>query len=378
LWLLIIERWLFSRSNSDMGEKLVIGFIGTGNISGAYVEGCRQFDLLEIAAVSDLDMPKAEEMARKHGIPETCTVQELLVTPDIDIVLNLTVPSAHAAVSQLVIEAGKHLYSEKPLALDTADGRAILDAAAARDVRVGCAPDTFLGGGLQTCRKLIDDGAIGEPVAATAFMMGGGPESWHPNPSFFYKVGAGPLFDMGPYYLTALVNLLGPVARVSSSARISFAERIATSELLKGERIPVETPTHVAGLLEFAAGPVGTMITSFDIKGGSDLPRIEIYGSEGTLRVPDPNTFWGPVRLKRAGEKEWREIPLTHSPDVRRGVGVADMAQSIISGQPHRASGELAYHVLELMEALLAAADLGRRIEITSTCQRPEALPVPL
>ncbi len=361
-----------------MGEKLDIGFIGTGNISGAYVEGCRQFDLLEITAVSDLDMPKAEEMARKHGIPETCTVQELLATPDIDIVLNLTVPSAHAAVSRLVIEAGKHLYSEKPLALDTADGRAILDAAAARDVRVGCAPDTFLGGGLQTCRKLIDDGAIGEPVAATAFMMGGGPESWHPNPSFFYKVGAGPLFDMGPYYLTALVNLLGPVARVSSSARISFAERIATSELLNGERIPVETPTHVAGLLEFAAGPVGTMITSFDIKGGSDLPRIEIYGSEGTLSVPDPNTFWGPVRLKRAGEKEWREIPLTHSPDVRRGVGVADMARGITSGQPHRASGELAYHVLELMEALLAAADLGRRIEITSTCQRPEALPVPL
>jgi predicted dehydrogenase len=180
---------------------------------------------------------------------------------------------------------------------------------------------------------------------------------------------------MGPYYLTALVSLLGPVARVSSSARISFAERIATSKMLNGERIPVETPTHVASLLEFAAGPVGTMITSFDIKGGSELPRIEIYGSEGTLSVPDPNTFWGPVRLKRAGEKEWREIPLTHSPDVRRGVGVADMAYGITSGEPHRASGELAYHVLELMEAILLASDQGRRIEIVSTCDRPEALP---
>jgi predicted dehydrogenase len=361
-----------------MGKKLTVGFIGTGNISGAYVEGCRQFDILEITAVSDLDMPKAREVAAKHGISKACTVQELLEDPAVDIVLNLTIPAAHANVSMLTIKAGKHLYSEKPLALDTTDGRAILHAAAAQGVRVGCAPDTFLGGGLQTCRRLIDEGAIGEPVAATAFMMSGGPESWHPNPFFFYKVGAGPLFDMGPYYLTALVTLLGPVARVSSSARISFAERIATSELLSGERIPVETPTHVAGLLEFAAGPVATMITSFDIKGGSDLPRIEIYGSEGTLSVPDPNTFWGPVRLKRAGEKEWREVPLTHSPDVRRGVGVADMAYGITSSEPHRASGELAYHVLELMEALLSAADQGRRIEIVSTCDRPEALPASL
>jgi len=358
-----------------MGEKLAVGFIGTGNISGAYVEGCRQFDILEITAVSDLDMPRAREMAAKHGIPKACTVHELLEDPAVDIVLNLTVPAAHADVSVLAIGAGKHLYSEKPLALDTADGRAILQAAAKQGVRVGCAPDTFLGGGLQTCRKLIDDGAIGEPVAATAFMMGGGPESWHPNPFFFYKIGAGPLFDMGPYYLTALVSLLGPVARVSSSARISFAERIATSKMLNGERIPVETPTHVASLLEFAAGPVGTMITSFDIKGGSDLPRIEIYGSEGTLSVPDPNTFWGPVRLKRVGEKAWREVSLTHSPDVRRGVGVADMAYGITSGEPHRASGELAYHVLELMEAILLASDQGQRIEIVSTCDRPEALP---
>ena len=361
-----------------MSEKLSVGFIGCGNISGAYVKGCRLFDILEITAMSDLDMQKAREMAQKHGIPKVCTVDELLADGDIDIVLNLTIPAAHAEVSLQAIEAGKHVYCEKPLALDTADGRAILEAAARQGVRVGCAPDTFLGGGLQTCRKLIDDGEIGEPVAATAFMMSGGPESWHPNPVFYYAAGGGPLFDMGPYYLTALIHLLGPITRVTSAARVSFAERIATSEARYGERIPVQTPTHVAGLLDFAAGPVGTMITSFDIKGGSELPRIEIYGSQGTLSVPDPNTFKGPVRLKRAGEKEWQEMPLTHSPHVLRGIGLADMAYGIAGGRPHRASGELAYHVLDLMESLLAASDEGRHIMIASTCARPAALPVGL
>jgi predicted dehydrogenase len=305
-------------------------------------------------------------------------VEELLADPAVDIVLNLTIPAAHATVSLQALEAGKHVYSEKPLALTTGDGRAILEAAAQTGVRVGCAPDTFLGGGLQTCRKLIDDGVIGQPVGATAFMMSGGPESWHPNPFFFYEVGAGPLFDMGPYYLTALVNLLGPVAGVSALARKSFTERIATSEALYGQRIPVHTPTHVASLLDFAAGPVGTMITSFDINGGSQLPRIEIYGSQGTLSVPDPNTFDGPVRLKRAGEKAWQDVPLTHSPDVGRGIGVADMAYAIRSGRPHRASGELANHVLENMESLLKASVEGRYLPIESACARPDALPVGL
>lgn len=359
-------------------EKVTVGFVGVGNICGQYVRGCRQFEILEITAVSDLDMDRARNVAGEHGIPKACTVDELLADPGIDIVLNLTIPAAHAAVSMQVVEAGKHLYSEKPLALTTADGRAILEAAAQNGVRVGCAPDTFLGGGLQTCRKLIDDGLIGQPVGATAFMMSGGPESWHPNPFFFYEVGAGPLFDMGPYYLTALVNLLGPVAGVSALARKSFPERIATSEALYGQRIPVHTPTHVAGLLDFTAGPVGTMITSFDINGGSQLPRIEVYGSQGTLSVPDPNTFAGPVRLKRAGEKEWQDVPLTHSADVGRGIGVADMAYAIRRGRPHRASGELAYHVLENMEALLKASAEGRYLPIESTCARPEALPVGL
>ncbi len=361
-----------------MSEKVRVGLIGCGNISGAYIEGCRQFDILEVAACTDIDMQKAEEVAGAYAVPKVYPVAELLRDPDVEIVLNLTIPAVHSAVSLEGIKAGKHVYSEKPLALATEDGRVILDSASMHDVRVGCAPDTFLGGGLQTCRKLIDDGWIGEPLAATAFMMSSGPESWHPNPAFFYEEGAGPLFDMGPYYLTALVHLLGPIARVTSATRISFAERIATSEARYSERIPVSTPTHVTGLLDFAAGPVATIITSFDIKGGADLPRIEIYGSEGTLSVPDPNTFSGPVCLRRVGEVEWQEMPLTHSADVRRGIGVADMAYGITTGRAHRASGDLAYHVLEVMEALLAASEEGRHRMIVSTCERPDALPVGL
>jgi predicted dehydrogenase len=377
-WQLYFDTCLTPRRDVVKSEKVTVGFVGVGNICGQYVRGCRQFEILEITAVSDLDMDRARNVAGEHGIPKACTVDELLADPGIDIVLNLTIPAAHAEVSVQAVEAGKHVYSEKPLALTTADGRAILEAAAQKGVRVGCAPDTFLGGGLQTCRKLIDDGVIGQPVGATAFMMSGGPESWHPNPFFFYDVGAGPLFDMGPYYLTALLNLLGPVAGVSGMARKSFRERIATSDALYGQRIAVHTPTHVAGLLDFAAGPVGTMITSFDINGGSQLPRIEVYGAQGTLSVPDPNTFAGPVRLKRAGEKEWQDVPLTHSADVGRGIGLADMAYAIRSGRPHRASGELAYHVLENMEALLKASAEGRYLPIESTCTRPEALPVGL
>jgi predicted dehydrogenase len=305
-------------------------------------------------------------------------VAELLADPAIEIVINLTIPATHAEVSLAAIAAGKHVQSEKPLAISRADGQQILAAAAAKGVRLGCAPDTFLGGGLQTCRKLIDDGEIGQPVGATAFMMSGGPESWHPNPIFFYQQGAGPMFDMGPYYLTALIHLLGPVVRVSGASRISFAERVATSQARQGERIPVEVPTYVAGLLNFASGPIASLITTFDVPGGSNLPNIEIYGSEGSLRAPDPNIFGGPVLLRRAGSKEWQEMPLSHDSEVMRGIGVADMATAIRAGQPHRTSGELAYHVLDLMHAFEDSSQSGRHIEIESSCQRPAALPLGL
>ncbi|HWQ11506.1 MAG TPA: Gfo/Idh/MocA family oxidoreductase [Roseiflexaceae bacterium] len=355
-----------------------IGIIGAGNISGIYLENGKVFEALDIVALADIDMDRARARAAEYGVPKACTVEELLADPEIQIVINLTIPDAHGPVALAALEAGKSVYNEKPLAVSREDARKMLALAQARGLRVGCAPDTFLGGGIQTCRKLIDDGWIGVPVAATAFMMSHGPESWHPNPGFFYQPGAGPMFDMGPYYLTALVALIGPVARVTGSARITFPERTITNQWNYGEKIPVNTPTHVAGIMDFASGAVGTIITSFDVW-SANLPRIEIYGSEGTLSVPDPNTFGGPVLVRRMGASAWNEVPLTHGfTKNSRGLGVADMATAMRSGRPHRASGELAYHVLDLMHAFHEASREGRHVEITSGCPRPAPLPLGL
>lgn len=358
-------------------EKVKVGVIGCGNISGAYFRGCAPYAILEMAACADLDIARAKEKAQQFNIPKACSVDELLNDPEIQIVVNLTVPQAHAEVSLAAIASGKSVYSEKPLAITREDGLAILTEAEAKGVRVGCAPDTFLGGGIQTCRALIDQGAVGTPVAATAFMMGHGPESWHPNPFFYYQTGGGPMFDMGPYYLTALINLLGGVQRVTGSARISFAERTATSAALNGQKIAVDVPTHIAGVMDFESGVIGTLITSFDVW-AHKTPIIEIYGSEGSLSVPDPNMFGGKVHLWRAGENTWTEIPLTHSDTVERGIGVADMAYALIYGRPHRASGALAYHVLDIMHAFHDASNSGTHVMLNSRCQRPAALPVGL
>jgi predicted dehydrogenase len=240
---------------------------------------------------------------------------------------------------------------------------------------VGGAPDTFLGGGIQTCRKLIDDGWVGKPIASTAFMTCHGHESWHPDPEFYYQYGGGPMFDMGPYYLTALINLMGPVSRVTGSTRITFDKRTITSAPKNGKEIVVEVPTHVAGVLDFTNGAIGTIITSFDVW-HAELPRIEIYGTEGTLSVPDPNTFGGPVLLRRYDQKEWKEIPLSHEySENSRGIGLADMAIALQTGRKHRASGELAFHVLDIMQGIHDASDQGIHYSPISTCERPEALP---
>lgn len=354
------------------------GVVGCGNISGIYLQAGQTFEILEIVACADLIVERAQERATEYGVPRACTTDELLADPEIDIVVNLTTPDAHGEVGLLAIEAGKSVHNEKPLALTRDEGRQLLEAASARGVRIGCAPDTFLGGGLQTCRKLIDDGAIGEPVGATAFMLCPGHESWHPSPAFYYQLGGGPMFDMGPYYLTALISMLGPVKRVTGSARITFPERTITSQPLYGTVVEVETPTHVAGILEFASGAVGTILTSFDVQ-ASALPPIEIYGSEGTLAVPDPNIFGGPVRVRRSPAADWEEIPLTHGyTENSRGIGVADMAYALRSGRAHRANGELAYHVLDVMQAFLDSSLEGRHIELSSTCSRPTPLPVGL
>lgn len=355
-------------------DPLRVGIVGLGNISGIYFKNLTEYPETTIVGVADLDPARATAAADKYGIPHALTTDDLIAHPDVNLVLNLTIPKAHAAVALQAVRAGKHVYSEKPLAIDDEDGRQLVAAARAAGVRVGCAPDTFLGAGIQTCRKLIDDGAIGTPVAANAFMMGRGHESWHPSPAFYYERGGGPMLDMGPYYITALVNLLGPVRRVTGSARASFPTRTITSQPLNGTVIPVETPTHLVGVLDFADGAIGQITTSFDVY-GIPLPNIVIYGTEGTLIVPDPNGFGGEVKLIKPGQPE-QIVPLTHGfAENARGVGVLDMAQAITENRPHRASGDLALHVLEVMLGVEAASVSGHHIEPSAQPDRPAAMP---
>ena len=356
-------------------KPVAVGVIGCGNISGAYMRMLKTLPVVQVAACADLRPEAAQALAEAYGVPRVLTVAELLAAPDIEIVLNLTTPQGHGEVALAALAAGKSVYNEKPLALTRAEGQQMLALAAKKGLRIGGAPDTFLGGGLQTCRELIDAGAIGTLVAATAFMMSRGHEHWHPNPSFYYQQGGGPMFDMGPYYLTALVSLLGPVQRVTGATRITRTERTITSQPRYGEVMHVEVPTHVTGLLDFAAGPIGTIITTFDVQ-ASVLPWLEIYGTTGTLAAPDPNTFGGPVRLRLTGESEWTEIPVTRpSTENSRGLGLADMAEGIRTGRDHRANGDLAYHVLDIMHAIHDASTAGQHVRLESTCVRPNAMP---
>jgi predicted dehydrogenase len=356
----------------SMKTKIALGIVGCGNISSTYLQAPLLFENLYVAACADMDLKRAQSQAEKYGVPKVCSVEELLVDPEIDIVVNLTVPAAHAEISLAALAAGKSVYGEKPLAINREDGLAILQAASARQLRVGCAPDTFLGGGLQTCIKLINDGEIGTPIAATAFMVNHGMEHWHPDPYFFYQPGAGPLYDVGPYYLTALVAMMGPIERVASSMKITFPERTVSSAPNAGKKIPVNTPTHITGIMDFANGATGTLITSFDVW-HHRLPYIEIYGTEGSLSAPDPNAFRGPVYLRRAKDDSWREIALTHGYTKNsRGMGLADMAQAMRSGRAHRANGEMAYHVLDVIESFMQSSREGRHIVVSSTCTRPE------
>jgi predicted dehydrogenase len=352
-----------------------VGVIGCGNISRAYATKLRALPDMDLVACADLDPDRARALADEFEVPLVLGPDQLASHPDVDVVLNLTVPRAHAEVTRSALRAGKHAYSEKPLALDASEGAELVDAARAAGLRLGCAPDTFLGAGLQTCRALIDAGAIGTPLAADAFFQGAGPESWHPDPRMFYRRGAGPLFDMGPYYITALVALLGPVSRVTGSARISRPRRRITSQPLAGIWMDVEVPTHVAAVLEFETGPLATLVTSFDVP-ASRYRFLEIYGTEGTLSVPDPNTFGGPVQMRRAGDADWTDVSLTHgNAEQSRGLGLADMVRAARAGRPHRASGELAAHVLEVMERILEASDTGRHQLVASRVDRPPALP---
>lgn len=353
-----------------------VGLIGCGSISGVYLHVAQRFPFIEIVACADTVPENAQRRAEEFGIPKVCTPEALVEDPEIEVVLNLTVPKAHAEVNRKALEAGKHVYCEKPFGVNREAARAVLALAQAKGLRVGCAPDTFLGAGHQTCRKLIDEGAIGEPIGAVAFMLSHGVESWHPNPEFYYQLGGGPMLDMGPYYLTDLVNLMGPMRRVAGISRITFPTRLITSQPKYGTVIEVETPTHITGAIEFQSGAIATVIMSFDVW-AHRLPCIEVYGTEGSLAVPDPNGFGGTVLLRPKDSTEWIEVPHTHPySEQYRILGLADMILAIQEERPHRASGELAYHVLDAMLAFNESSESGSHQILESACVQPEPMPV--
>lgn len=351
-----------------------VGIVGCGDISDAYLSSDGRFESYRIGACSSLDRAQAEEKAAKHGI-DALAVDELLADPGIDIVVNLTPPDAHADVTLRAIEAGNHVYTEKPIAASVDASERILETAAERGLLVGSAPDTFLGAALQTCRSVLDEGRIGEPTGATVLWTSSGHESWHPNPDLFYREGGGPLFDIGPYYVSALVFLLGPASRVTGSVTRAREERTITSEPRRGETIPVDVPTHETGIVDFENGAVGTVTASFDVQGSSlPSPGFEIYGTAGTLSVPDPNHFDGTVSVHERGEG-WEDVPLTHDYTGGRGIGVADLASALDSDWEHRTSGRFAHHALEILEGTRRASAEGTHVPLDSTVERPSPLP---
>lgn len=352
-----------------------IGVIGCGTISAAYLKNSKLFEALEVAAVADTRPEAAQSRASEYDVPKACSVEELLADPEIEIVVNLTPHSAHGEVGIAALAAGKNIYNEKPLTVYREDGQRMLALAADKGLRVGGAPDTFFGGAWQTARRLIDEGAIGEPVGASVCLMAyKGPRPGQQRPqtgeyvSFyrtsFFEFGVTWSFDRGPYYLTALINLLGPVRRVTGSATTQWAE--------------VNTPTHFAGVMDFANGAVGTLLITSDVH-GTGLPHIEIYGSEGSLRCIDPNNFGGQLYLRKPDSQDLVPVECKYGYNQNsRGVGVADMAIAIRNGRPHRASGEMAYHVIDIVHALHDASSENRHIQLASTCPQPAPLPLGL
>ena len=365
---------------------LKVGVIGCGDISEAYLSRAPLFRDFEIVACADIRPEAAARRAEKFGIA-ALSVEDLLAAREIDVALNLTVPAVHAEVALRALQAGKHVYGEKPLATSVAEGRAVLALAEAKGLRVGCAPDTVLGGGYQLARARIDAGELGRPLMGHAAFLSHGMEHWHPNPDFFFKPGAGPVFDMGPYYIAALVTLIGPVAEVQATAQIGFAERVVTTETspMRGQSIRVETPTSVQALLSFESGAQVSFLMSWDVW-RHGLAPIELHGEKASFRLPDPNTFGGEVLIAQ-GRADWA----AHSAGTRvfgrpnlpaeaprfanyRGLGLADMARGILDGRPHRASGEAALHALAVMETILHSAAEGRRVAVPYRCERPAAL----
>lgn len=368
-------------------KPISIGVIGCGNISDAYFTGAARSELVRVKACADLNHAAAQAKAEQFGVAAV-SVDQLLADPEISIVINLTIPRAHAPVALQILDAGKHVYLEKPLAATLTEARALMAHADAKGLRVGCAPDTFFGAAHQACRRVVDSGVIGKPIGGSVAVLSHGMETWHPNPEFFFKPGGGPILDMGPYYIAQLVNLLGPVARVAACTTIGNATRTVTSEPLNGQVIQVEVPTTVNGVLEFVNGANVSMNASWDVW-AHKRSFIEIYGTEGSLLGVNPN-FFGGVPMVCKPNEDWQPVDISAHPfgqdnrTLRSGaqvadyriVGLLDMATAIQQGRAHRANGALALHVLEVLEAFERSSVAGSHIAIESTCQQPDALPL--
>jgi len=350
-----------------------VGVVGCGVISRHYAENAGGFDSFEVVACADVDAAAAERLAADHGL-EVASVDELVADPSIEVVLNLTPPTVHVDVIRQALAAGKHVYSEKPLATTAAEAGALVAEAERRGLRLGCAPDTFLGGAYQAARRLLDAGAIGEPLSVSGAMLVGSQATWHPNPDIFFADGAGPLLDMGPYYLTAIVALLGPVRRVAGFASTRVRERAIEIGPRAGERFTADTPTHTAAVLELAGGITANLVASFEAV-GHHVSTLEIHGTEGMLALPDPNAFDGPVRVRRLRNGWSDAFPPLGEQDAR-GIGLHDLIEAIAAERPHRASGELAHHVVDVARTILAAAAASRTLEVGTSVERPAPMPL--
>ncbi|MGI6173139.1 MAG: Gfo/Idh/MocA family protein [Christensenellales bacterium] len=353
-----------------------VAMIGVGNISGIYLQNLTKvFRDVRLIGVCDLVRERAEKAQAAYGVPKIYeTMHDAFADPEVELVLNITRPYEHYAVSKAALEAGKHVYSEKPLAATLEEGKALVELARSKKLLLGGAPDTFLGAGIQTCRRLIDDGYIGDVIGAAGFMIGHGPESWHEDPDFFYQHGGGPMLDMGPYYLTALINLCGGISRVVGAARKSFDRRLITSKPFAGTPIHVNVDTYVAGTMQFESGAIGTLFTTFDVYYPYGA-RLEIYGSRGTLFVPDPNTFGGPVKLFRPEDGEVREIPLMYSyRENSRGLGLDDFAVAIRTGRDARCDCAQTFHVLDAMTGFIRSARSECWVELSTKYRRALAM----
>jgi predicted dehydrogenase len=355
-----------------------VGFIGTGMISDTYLENLTTFPDVRVLILGDLDQTRAQAQAEKYNVPQWGSNDDVLMHPDVEIVVNLTIPAAHAQVASEAIAAGKHVWSEKPISVDRASGRALLEQADSAGLLIGVAPDTVLGPGVQSARRAIANGDIGVPMSAQTVMQYAGPDIFHPNPEFLFAKGGGPLFDIGPYYITTLVHIFGPVATVAAVGSKARATRTVQVGDRQGTEFPVEVPTHVSAIAQFEGGGVSQSLFSFQ----SPLARtgvVEVAGTEGTLIVPDPNAFTGEVKITRAAgfatmrsDPEWEVVPVTGTL-AGRGIGVLDMARSIRSDKRHLASGEVAYHVLDILVSIDEAIESRSTVEVESTVD-----PVPL